>query len=635
VTHASLLFTLSVVVLLVAHACRALRQSFLFSPRELSGRFDLLLGLAIGYVINGIVPFRLGELFRSGFVAKRERLRFAYVLASVAAERLSDLFVIAVVGLVLASRSEALSRITLGSAGALLGGAICLIGIAMLVEESKWFRRLVWRAASIFNDEIRGAIVESIWLFARYVRNGSLVRPRYLAATIVMWALYLSSYNLFAMSMSVPTIGVALDLLGAPLRPLAAGIVDQGASGMGMALFVFTSLPVALVLAYGLVRHRRAISEAVEIVRRLGASPESDALMSMSERFRNRGDFAALLSARFAASREIIASFADESMGEVVVHRILPGGSEAVTAVVETHGSLSIRKVATGRAAEKLTEQVQWLRRYASDLPVPPVIGESWYDSRFHYDMPFNLSASDFYEVIHAVPIERSENILREIVREVDRFHTASCTGSADEAAIRAYLERKVVDNVREILAFASEFLPEEYSINGEPHRLSEFQCLSDREWLRDQIRSRGTCVVHGDLTIENIVATPGQSQSWYLIDPNATNLFDTPLLDWAKLMQSLHLGYEALNRGASCSVSGGAVRIPFVRSSAYARLHGELRELLLPRLRQEGMREVAFHELVHYLRLIPYKIRSDPQKGLTFFVCAAVLLRRYRESDA
>ena len=90
-THAPLLFVASVIVLLVAHGSRALRQSYLFSPRELSGRFDLLLGLAIGYVINAIVPFRLGELFRAGFVAKRERLRFAYVLASVAAERLSDL----------------------------------------------------------------------------------------------------------------------------------------------------------------------------------------------------------------------------------------------------------------------------------------------------------------------------------------------------------------------------------------------------------------------------------------------------------------------------------------------------------------------------------------------------------------
>ena len=46
-------------------------------------------------------------------------------------------------------------------------------------------------------------------------------------------------------------------------------------------------------------------------------------------------------------------------------------------------------------------------------------------------------------------------------------------------------------------------------------------------------------------------------------------------------------------------------------------------------------MREVAFHELVNYLRLIPYKIRNEPAQGLTFFVCTSVLLRRYWEAGA
>ena len=41
-------------------------------------------------------------------------------------------------------------------------------------------------------------------------------------------------------------------------------------------------------------------------------------------------------------------------------------------------------------------------------------------------------------------------------------------------------------------------------------------------------------------------------------------------------------------------------------------------------------MREIAFHELVNYLRLTPYKIRHDPHKALTFFACVSILLRRY-----
>ena len=46
-------------------------------------------------------------------------------------------------------------------------------------------------------------------------------------------------------------------------------------------------------------------------------------------------------------------------------------------------------------------------------------------------------------------------------------------------------------------------------------------------------------------------------------------------------------------------------------------------------------MREIAFHELVNYLRLLPYKIRNEPAQGLTFFVCTSLLLRRYCEAGA
>jgi hypothetical protein len=148
-------------------------------------------------------------------------------------------------------------------------------------------------------------------------------------------------------------------------------------------------------------------------------------------------------------------------------------------------------------------------------------------------------------------------------------------------------------------------------------------------------VTRRATAVIHGDLTIENIIVSPDEPAGWYLIDPNPVNIFETPLIDWAKLMQSLNLGYETMSRGGAPAISGSALRLVFARSNAYAQLHDRLSERLHSRLGGDGMREIAFHEIVNYLRLIPYKIRSAPQKGLTFFACASVLLRRYRETNA
>jgi hypothetical protein len=189
--------------------------------------------------------------------------------------------------------------------------------------------------------------------------------------------------------------------------------------------------------------------------------------------------------------------------------------------------------------------------------------------------------------------------------------------------------------NAREVLAFANGVVSRDYSINGEPYSLDEWSCLLDSQWLRAQVSRRRTAVIHGDLTIENIIVSPDEAVGWYLIDPNPVNIFDTPLIDWAKLMQSLNLGYETMNRGNVSTINGSALSIGFTRSNAYAQLYERLCERLRSRLGDDGMREISFHEIVNYLRLIPYKIRSAPQKGLAFFACASVLLRRYRETVA
>jgi hypothetical protein len=131
---------------------------------------------------------------------------------------------------------------------------------------------------------------------------------------------------------------------------------------------------------------------------------------TVARRFRNSGDYAALMAAHFTATRQIVSAFAGEGMEDVIVHRILPGGSDAVTAVVEVQGELTIRKLATADAGRKLSVQVSWLRAHASSLPLPEVLTEHWYGERFHYDMPYILAARDFYDVIHTTPIESSRH---------------------------------------------------------------------------------------------------------------------------------------------------------------------------------------------------------------------------------
>ena len=60
--------------------------------------------------------------------------------------------------------------------------------------------------------------------------------------------------------------------------------------------------------------------------------------------------------------------------------------------------------------------------------------------------------------------------------------------------------------------------------------------------------------------------------------------------------------------------------------------LHDTVTRQLTALLGERAMREVAFHEIVNFLRLTPYRRRSSSQQGVTFFACTSMLLRRYRE---
>src|SRR5688572_18124341 len=187
-----LVFGAAVSLLLCAHAVRAIRHSFLFAKEDLPERFGLLLALSVSYALNAILPFRIGEMVRALFIAARLRLRLPYVLATVVAERFTDLWAVALIGTVLTIRGTDASS-SLLNAAALLAVAACMIALcALLVQHVARVRRAVWYAASVFNEHIRLGIVEFVWTVAGFVTGSRLRSGRYIVATAGMWSLYLS-----------------------------------------------------------------------------------------------------------------------------------------------------------------------------------------------------------------------------------------------------------------------------------------------------------------------------------------------------------------------------------------------------------------------------------------------------------
>jgi hypothetical protein len=363
-----------------------------------------------------------------------------------------------------------------------------------------------------------------------------------------------------------------------------------------------------------------------------GGSKYGPSLLSMVGNFKQKSEYEYFLASLFKGDDITLSRFSIHAIGKGIVHKLFNGGSEAIIALVEENHQFVIRKFAVGHAAEKLQSQARWLKRYSnSDFPVVKIIGDLQGPDYYRYDMPYIVPSNDLYDTIHSSPIDKSLVLLKSIFENLRCFHKEHNRSIADSGLVENYVRQKVVKNVELILSEIKLLLPgNEFVINGQSYCLKDWECLTDIDWLLGQIHDYRTAIIHGDATIENIIVLPGTETKIYFIDPNPDNIFNSPLIDFAKVMQSLHLGYEGLHRGVEFSVFNKEITVNIVRSQAYSILHNKFEKLIIEVYDTNTLKEVYFHELVNYIRLIPYKLKENKNTGLAFFCCTSILLDRY-----
>ncbi len=93
---------LSAVVMMGAHALRAMRWRFLLAPVKMLNTASLFSALLIGYAANSFVPAHLGEFLRAFVIGKKHDISASAAFGSIVVERIVDVVsLIAVMALVL------------------------------------------------------------------------------------------------------------------------------------------------------------------------------------------------------------------------------------------------------------------------------------------------------------------------------------------------------------------------------------------------------------------------------------------------------------------------------------------------------------------------------------------------------
>ncbi len=617
-----LLFLGSVAALMLGHGLRIRRWSRFIGIYEEPPTGALMRALSLGFALNFVLPFKLGDLCRAWYAGRRMKNGVGLSLATVVVDRFLDVLAVAVLFAALWATGVRRELVWDSARFYLLAAVGVLVLLGLVRVFSTQVKRAAMAFASVFNDRLRLKCERFFWSLINAFRELRHVRPALvLGETALMWLCYIVSYALLGLLLT--RLGAAYDLVEIMLLLFSRSSLDLSAlraawSGgsaareqLILALYLLLP-PVILFSAARLFRFRsgeRAAPDDAHYLKILPQIDERDQLSFLDEYFSAR-------------QPDIVRSFIALNRDVSIIADCSSGSNAATILCMDARG-MFYRKYAFGADGAKLAEQVRWLRAHEGDLPLCEILRDETAPDYCCYDMRYASEAVGMFQFVHSHPAAAGERVLLAVLDAMERGLYAKTDRPADPAALERYIETKVTANLERLQA--SRELHELMSCDTLLINHREYlgfpvlRALFEPAHLREVFAPDRCCEIHGDLTIENIICT-GADGGFYLIDPNTGNVHDSKFLDYAKLLQSLHGGYEFMMKTSAVSVSKNSVDFICTRSSAYDALFGALRRCLDERFTPAEVRSIFHHELVHWLRLLPYKLRKDPGLAPMFY---------------
>lgn len=244
---------------------------------------DAFITINEGYLLNNILPFRLGEIGRAFLIGRKARLDFWQALPSILIERLLDL---AIAAGILLSALPFVIGVPWAKQAAVATGIIVLIGlivIYILARNRQWVLTWIGRAGERWGlvKKLAGKRVEAIFDGLGIITDGSLFL-RAVGWEGLNWLVsYLQYYLLFRAFFPSPNflwvlfaLGVGALGIAAPSSPGAIGVFEasilvalaafglDASTATAFALSVhFTSYIItALIGGYGLYKDGESLS---------------------------------------------------------------------------------------------------------------------------------------------------------------------------------------------------------------------------------------------------------------------------------------------------------------------------------------------------------------------------------------
>lgn len=317
----------------------------------------------------------------------------------------------------------------------------------------------------------------------------------------------------------------------------------------------------------------------------------------------------------------------------VSIIRDLSAGSNATTVLCMDEKCTFYRKYAYGSDGDKLFQQIEWIEKYKEQLALPQIIRKERNANYCFYDMAYNNYSIGMFEYAHSMPIHQVWDVLTKVIAQLEDSIYLCETESDEREGINAYYDQKIKKNIDYLLK--CDFLEdlqkyESLEINGVIYKnISAYIPMLSEKKVQSFFCDDPCSVVHGDLTLENIICARYQSgeDRFYLIDPNPRNLHDSKYLDYAKLLQSLHGEYEFIRSAEDIIVRQNKVNFSYTKSIKYRELYSLYESYMQEKFDEASIKSIYFHEIIHWLRLMPYQIKNNKSKAVAFYARLLMLL--------
>lgn len=238
---------LALLLSLFSHVIRAMRWRIQLQALDIQVPLNTVVNSIFGtYAVNLVLP-RLGEFWRTGYIAQRQNASFPAVFGSMVAERFADM--ITVLSITIITFSLASNEI-----GAFIHEYPQFYNLVMTVISSPWLwvgfalvTLAIWLLFSKFSDNIliskaRG-LISGLWNgFAAVAKMKGKVR--WIILTLMLWGcyfiqLYVAFYAFPETANVLDKYGIVAPLVCFVLSSIAMGIPSNGGIGPWQIAVVF------------------------------------------------------------------------------------------------------------------------------------------------------------------------------------------------------------------------------------------------------------------------------------------------------------------------------------------------------------------------------------------------------------